>query len=210
MISETNMWIVRHKSGRYLASDVRAIAYGSMGYDFFYWLSDNPLEVSAVYSPKPWERMFATTETSENYHGWHFVADQFDIVHRPGCQCCGYTEGRLWLSDGFNLIRCEKHKDRNPCAIDGCARTRSADGRLGNDQWLCSEHWRSFCPPRSARRRAYHAFFRKAKKLGSWPPELEAQFWRFWDTLVASARARHAAGGTIDQDEINKMFGWDA
>ena len=55
------------------------------------------------------------------------------------------------------------------------------------------------------RRRAYHAFFRRAKRHG-WSDELTAQFWRFWDSLVASAR-RRAAGGHLDIAEIERMFG---
>lgn len=127
------------------------------------------------------------------------------------CQCCGAahvpSEAASLTTWGNGQTRCAKHHDRNPCAIEGCARTTSADGHLASDQWLCGEHWRRFVPPRSLRRRAYHAFFRQAKRHG-WTPELRRQFWRFWDTLVANARAK-ATGGYIDEQAINRLFGWE-
>ena len=55
------------------------------------------------------------------------------------------------------------------------------------------------------RRRAYNAFWRKAKRYG-WTDELVRQFERFWDTLVRSAR-RRADGGTINIAEIERLFG---
>lgn len=137
----------------------------------------------------------------------------FDDVAAPCCGCCGSTY-RDW-SDGKPMIvvnavgagvwRCATHRDRNPCAIEGCSRTTAADKAFGDDQWICSDHWRRFCPPRSARRRAYHAFFRKAKRFG-WTPELREQFWRFWDTLISNAR-RKAAAGKIEIGEVEVTSG---
>jgi hypothetical protein len=125
----------------------------------------------------------------------------------PRCACCGADEHRAQLvkvTDG--PWRCVDHRDRNPCAIEGCRRSTEAR-YLANDRWLCPEHWRRFVPPRSLRRRAYNAFFRKAKRFG-WSPELNAQFWRFWFSLVKSAR-RRSVEGSIDKASIDRMFGWD-
>lgn len=98
---------------------------------------------------------------------------------------------------------------RNPCAIEGCTRTRAApsSGELADHQYLCGTHWRRYVPPRSRRRQAYLAFWRKAEKEG-WHEDLRKRYWRFWDALVASARARHAAGA-LDVAEINRIMGWD-
>jgi hypothetical protein len=221
MISESNMWIIRHQSGRYLRSDVKAIGCGSMGYEHFSWLVADPFSASALYRRVPWDNMFSEPKPGMPQTGWHLVAEQFDIVRRPGCKCCGDSDGPLHIDLERDYvdhpsIRCAKHIDRNPCAIEGCSRTTGLNGSVRTtDAWLCPDHWRRFCPPRSARRRAYHRFFAKAKKMGigkgqRWPDDLEASYWRFWETLIGSARARHAAGGTIDQDEINKLFGWEA
>ena len=130
------------------------------------------------------------------------------------CRVCGIDEVDPAMHDFQrpDLFRCDRHLDRNPCVIDGCKRSFAApNGQLSLEIHICAKHWKRFCPPRSARRRAYHSFFRKAKKLEDWTPELRADFWSFWDQLVRSARARHAAGaeGHIDVDQINKMFGLD-
>jgi hypothetical protein len=123
------------------------------------------------------------------------------------CRVCGgpgSTRDRAKPEDS----RCWRHLARNPCAIEGCTRSTAADGReLALDQWLCSIHWRAFVPPRSRRRRAYHAFFRKAKKYG-WTADLRRRFWRYWRFLIASSR-RRATGGNIDVTEINKFMGWE-
>lgn len=140
-----------------------------------------------------------------------------EIWRAPRCQCCGKDEFRAQLVDPTEgPWRCYDHRDRNPCAIEGCTRTRAAPensefpdpfNRLRTDQWLCSTHWRRFAPPRSVRRRAYHAFFRRAKRHG-WDNDLRRQFWRFWDQLVKTARAK-ATEGSIDKTAIDKLFGWD-
>lgn len=117
------------------------------------------------------------------------------------CTCCGEI---AWF--GPMEPRCNRHKDRNPCAIEGCKRTRAAKGHFRNDQWLCSERWRRYVPPGSPMRRAYHRFFRLAKRHG-WTDDLRRRFWRFWDALVKRVR-RQATDGRLDETEINKMFGW--
>lgn len=101
---------------------------------------------------------------------------------------------------------CRQHTDRAKCSIEGCNRSTKREGG-GPWEWICSVHWRRHCPPRSRRRRAYLAFFRKAKRQG-WDQMLDEQYWRFWDTLVRVANAAESAG-TIDTSQINKMFGWN-
>jgi hypothetical protein len=129
---------------------------------------------------------------------------------RPFCRVCGEGIALPHLNYSAEVIgamRCHRHATRNPCAIEGCQRsTAVVSGCLRDDQWICSEHWRRYVPPRSKRRQAYHSFFRKAKRHG-WSKDLRKRFWRFWDTLVASARARHDAG-TVDVTEINRIMGW--
>lgn len=123
-----------------------------------------------------------------------------------GCYCCGCI---AWIGEGADQLnpRCHHHLDRNPCVIEGCTRTTARSGPLRNDQWICSIHWRAYVPPRSALRRAYHRFFRIAKREG-WTPELRRRFWRFWDGIVARVR-RMSTEGTIDEKAIAEMFGWD-
>ena len=103
--------------------------------------------------------------------------------------------------------RCWRHTDRNPCAISGCKHSTSAE-HIGHalDQWICSEHWRAYVPPRSLERRVYHRFFRQAKRYG-WTDELQLRFWRFWSGLVARAR-RRADDGHVNVEEINRIMGW--
>jgi hypothetical protein len=142
--------------------------------------------------------------------------DQVEVVPAPSCACCGTDMCRLPGSPPIRCVRlnadpakreyrCPKHLDRNPCAIEGCKRTTSANGYHSADVWICGEHWRRYIPARSLRRRAYHAFFRRAKRHG-WSEELKADFWRFFDALVASAR-RRSSGGHIDVAEIERLFG---
>jgi hypothetical protein len=135
------------------------------------------------------------------------------VIQAPICACCGDVAFRSLSCVSPNpdpvlrFYRCAKHRDRNPCAIEGCKRTTAANGRYASDQWLCSEHWRRFVPPHSPTRRAYHRFFRLAKRHG-WDDRLRRRFWRFWRGLVAQAR-RKAEGGSIDETAINRMFGWE-
>lgn len=89
------------------------------------------------------------------------------------------------------------------CLIEDCTHRTSRD----TGPWICAVHWRRYCPPRSKRRRAYHAFFREAKRTG-WTDDLCARYYRFWNLMVRSAHARHRADA-VDMTEINKLFGWD-
>ncbi len=124
-------------------------------------------------------------------------------------------------ANGFKSpYRCDRHRERNPCAIEGCQRTGPCptfnDGRLflSNADYLCGEHWRRHCPPRSKTRRAYRRFWRIAKRQATaenpsgWTPQLRQRFDLFWRALIARAR-RRATDGFVDEAEIAKMMGWD-
>lgn len=126
-----------------------------------------------------------------------------------GCWQCGRSRDvalfRANRTGKPGIFACEAHLDRTKCAIDGCS--RSCKRENGSPwEWICSVHWRRYCPPRSRRRRAYLAFFRKAKRHG-WDDRLAAQYWRFWDTLTRVANAAESTG-SIDMATINQMFGW--
>lgn len=126
------------------------------------------------------------------------------------CHVCGATGAGTALhrqnrTGKPGIWACGAHFSRTKCSIDGCARTRDRD--KAGQEWICGEHWRRYVPPRSRRRRTYHGFFREAKRSG-WTDDSYARFWRFWDLIVASANARHAAG-TVDVAAIHKFMGWD-
>jgi hypothetical protein len=212
MIPHGEGFIIRHQSGRFFQSDSYFPGFaagtprdGMPQVVSIYRLVDNPFEADVIRVRQFCGRFLSSPP-------WNTVAQQFEVVPRPGCGCCGAD----YLKKGaFRTIRiegptfrCLRHADRNPCAIEGCRRTTAAKPRLADDQWLCADHWRQFCPPRSKARRCYHRFFRIAKKTG-WTPELEARFTRFWTALVKRAR-RGKADGWIDQSEIERMFGWAA
>lgn len=137
----------------------------------------------------------------------------------PVCQCCGadgwgslsiksvdVMNGLDWR-DPAALVRCDRHHDRNPCAIEGCRKTAGAGGRLANDQVMCGTHWRLYAPIGSRARKAYLAHRRRAKRFG-WTDKSYAAFIRLWDTIVARAR-RQSTEGRLDLAEINKLFGWE-
>lgn len=149
----------------------------------------------------------------------------FDSYHEangvrfPACQCCGDYGWQAMR--GMELVagthkepdavyRCEKHVGRNPCAIDGCARThaagKAAPYHYADDDYLCGRHFKIVCPPHSPIRRTYNRFFKLAKRDG-WNMKLRIRYWRFWRGLVRHARADR--GPPMDIDEINRMFGWD-
>lgn len=205
MISHGEGFVIRHVSGRYLSSDCYYPGFAAGHYDpsvsiaIIYRLVETPFHAELVAKREFCGRFLSNLD-------WLPVADQFEVVPGPGCACCGERWDVMHKAvDGS--YRCDKHRDRNPCVIEGCKRTTAANGRYGSDQWLCSEHWRRFVPPHSPMRRAYHRFFRLAKRHG-WTPALRRRFWRFWGGLVAQAR-RKAAGDDLDMGEINKMFGWE-
>lgn len=130
-------------------------------------------------------------------------------VRKLECWRCGastdVTIYRMNRGGKPGIWACDAHLNRTKCSIDGCTRScKRDDGRPW--EWICSVHWRRYCPPRSLRRRTYLAFFRRARKYG-WNDKLAKQYWRFWDTLVRGAN-RLEALGYPDMKEINKMFGW--
>lgn len=154
--------------------------------------------------------------------GSPWLRDQFAdciIIQAPICACCGpvgFYELQCVRPDPDPTkreYRCEKHRDRNPCCVEGCKRTRVANGHLSNDVVICGEHFRRFVPPGSAERRALHRLARLAKKLGYarnqvWPADLEDRYWRVWRGIVRRIR-RQATEGRLDEAEINRMFGWE-
>jgi hypothetical protein len=147
-------------------------------------------------------------------------AHHFAIQRAAACSCCGAVNDYgirndiVLVADRLTtgpLYRCAKHRESNPCAVDGCARTRGA-ARYYNDRlYLCAEHWKLACPPRSSARAVYNRLFKLKRqhsgKDGTWPQDLDNRYWRVWGAIVR--RARSETAGDIDMDEINKMFGWN-
>ena len=210
MISHGRGFILQHESGLYFQSHWNVETMGRARCHVpgtettTYSLIADPLSCARVYARGPFERFM-------NSPDWACVADQWTVVPRPGCLCCGEDDLALRFTRGG--YRCEKHADRNPCAIEGCSRTTAAKGNLNEGQyWLCGEHWRVACPPGSPERRVYLRIRATARKRGfkvtdRWPRPLENRYWRIWARIVAIGRARCA--GDVDMDEINKLFGWD-
>jgi hypothetical protein len=93
---------------------------------------------------------------------------------------------------------------RTTCLLDGCKRTTAGYIRGG---WICGEHWRRYIPPRSRIRRAYHALYRKGKRL-DWPDELVDRWWKLWTAIKRRARRLHDKGD-LSEAEINRLMGWD-
>jgi len=216
MISEGRPWTPRHHSGRYLMIDGYSEGFpaGTRSEDIppyitVYQLTSEPRKGALAYKREYWGRWFARDE-------WAVVADQFEIVPGPLCACCGDDAYSLYHNG--ESFRCAKHRDRNPCAIEGCKRTTAVpeDGRWSSSSYFCAEHWRRFVPPRSRVRRLYQAFFRQEKQHG-WgykgkrgrSARLDWRFRRFWCALVDRAR-RQATEGHIDEAEINRIMGWDS
>lgn len=124
----------------------------------------------------------------------------------PACRCCGEA-AMFFIRAHPETFRCRKHEKRNPCIVDGCSRTVTAEGvPLSNDQFICSEHWRRYVPPGSRARRTYNAHVRRMKKKG-YTLQRHRAWIRFWDTLVLMVR-RRSTEGRIDMAEIDRMFGW--
>lgn len=133
------------------------------------------------------------------------------------CSCCGRGAIALipsWDFEERKLVgRCKAHMQSNPCVVSTCSRTKKNAHFRSETDFICKDHWRTVCPPRSAVRAAYNRFFRLAKKFNAgdenkpWPEALETRYWRFWFALVR--RARRDIGQAIDEDEINRLFGWE-
>lgn len=131
-------------------------------------------------------------------------AEAWELILVASCQCCGSLD--VVVRAGVQH-RCERHRDRNPCLVDGCRRTIAAGrNELADDQSICGAHWRRYVPPGSPLRRTYNRFFRLARRHG-WTPGLIRRFERFWTGMAARVR-RQAAEGFVDQREIDRLFGW--
>jgi len=212
VIPHGDRFVIRHVSGRYLVwrthfPTIKRIDGSDSGcHDPYlssvpiFLLVESALDGTKITDQGLWQR-FVDREPE-----WKCVADQYEVRPAPGCNCCGERHYTMHLAG--EIARCEKHRDRNPCAVEGCRRTCAAEGRLANDQFLCSEHWRRFVPPRSKLRRAYHRFFQITKKRGGWDRPLERRFRRFWRALINRVRSQHE-NGRIDVAEINQLFGWE-
>ena len=138
------------------------------------------------------------------------------------CRCCGervtYQTVEQAEAELYGHRRCEKHMDRDPCAIEGCTKTTARPKLCGPDDgksWLCGVHWRIGVLPRSKLRRHYHRYFAIAKRHG-WQARIgkrchphRVYFWRFWLRIVLPAARARCEEGRIDVEEIHKMFGWD-
>ena len=147
----------------------------------------------------------------------------FEAVRVPFCSCCGEMEPwgsrapvlltQFYTRDWEMTYRCPKHLGSNPCAVEGCPRWRGlADGQHHcDDVFLCTEHWKLACPPRSPARLVYRRIWRLHEKRDGkgkpWSEELGRRLDRIWAAIVR--RARSATAGDIDMDEINKLFGWE-
>jgi hypothetical protein len=116
-----------------------------------------------------------------------------------GCICCGTHMIVVEWDDGW---RCERHRNSTPCQVEGCKRTASRDKY---SETICAQHWRAGVPPGSEARRVWLRFRRIVKRYG-WTPERDARCDRLWAWL--KRRCQAAADGSIDQREIDRLFGW--
>lgn len=202
-------FVARHISGRYLRSAwAPPIVHPGGGLEsvFIYALVPSPLECSYTHGAD------FGSDARVRQTGWAAVRDQFEFVPRPCCNCCRQTNYLTeWAGDAY---RCGKHHDSNPCAIEGCTRTRRAKGFISNDVFLCSVHWRIACPPRSPMRRALNRLWRLHKKTGKtkWDPALDARYWRLWRGIIARARGRSFDQLEHSEDlgkDVMRFMGWE-
>lgn len=136
-------------------------------------------------------------------HGKRFVTLEPAAV----CAVCGKHQ---FLAD-LTLVtegpprqhRCERHVGRNPCAVDGCIRTRAGD-RPALGLHLCGRHWRLV--PREMRL-VHNRIWRLVRKSSGWTDLLLARYWRTWWRICRAANER--ARGDVDMLEVSKLFGWD-
>jgi hypothetical protein len=215
VIADGTGFIIRHASGRYFQSRMhfehikRIDGADSCCHDpnvpmaIIYNLVRNPFAADLVANRQFCGRFLGHPE-------WAATADQFEVVPGPGCGCCGERGGTMWGEEGH--YRCDKHKARNPCAIEGCGCTVARNGhKASDDQYLCQKHWRPLTT--TAERRVYFRIWREAKarerKYGvehKWPDGESRRLERVWNRIVARARSR--AAGDIDMEAIKREFGW--
>lgn len=157
-------------------------------------------ETVQAYRPDEIGRIEAWIADRRDKEGWN-------VLEIPSCQCCGEYAGVTGDSPNF---RCEKHHERNPCAIEGCKCTADWLGAYSSDHYLCAKHWR---PLTSRSDRTALSHIRKRYKIARAREEPKlarlhsGAWWKLFGDMVEKARSRSA--GDIDMTEINKMFGWD-
>lgn len=142
---------------------------------------------------------------------------EFDGAYRvpaPVCACCGecafidlvcVKPNRDPLKREY---RCQRHRGRTPCVVEGCLRSTG----ISTTYFICAQHWKAYVPPGSPERRVLQRLTRLARKMGyaktdTWPDELEGRWWRVWSSIAKRVQ-RRSTDGHIDQDEIERMFGW--
>lgn len=136
-------------------------------------------------------------------YGHRFVT----IAPTNVCACCGKHphQANLALVEPGppKQWRCEQHIGRNPCAIEGCGRTREGN-RPALTSWLCGAHWRRV----SARSKlVYKRIWRLQKKSGGWTDILNHRYWRIWGAIILEAQRN--ARGDVDMKAVSELFGWD-
>lgn len=157
-------------------------------------------ETVQAYRPDEIGRIEAWIADRRDKEGWN-------VLEIPSCQCCGEYAGVTGDSPNF---RCEKHRERNPCAIEGCRCTMGWLGSYSNDHYLCAKHWRPLTDAADRRqlselrKRWRVAVQREADIVAR---DLARNWWIAFNAIVEKARSRSA--GDVDMTEINKMFGWD-
>lgn len=131
-------------------------------------------------------------------------------VRRPACECCGANPYRFDMKPRRALHevadgtwRCEKHVGRNPCAIEGCGKTR-ANRHPSSDDHLCGTHWK-MTPYRF--KAIYRRIWREAKRnvrkhIGDrqgFTEQLNARYWRNWHRVIRETRlAVHSPATAAD------------
>lgn len=136
--------------------------------------------------------------------GWGPVAEakidsMFVRIERaPCCGCCGANPWgrdrpqRPVIEAAPDVWRCEKHIGRNPCAIEGCGKTRACN-YYASDNYLCGAHWKRVP---YALKAIYRRHWRIAKanrrrligdEQGFTDP-LTERYWRNWYRLVRETR----------------------
>lgn len=131
------------------------------------------------------------------------------VQPEPACACCGKTsfQEKLWRVTPPGVapaqFRCDRHRDRNPCAVDGCGRTR-ASKQPSFDAFLCSRHWRQV--PK-AMKLVHSRIWRLARKSEGWTDKLVYRERRIWARIVNFAQTRAAGGEMLDLAAIEREFG---
>ena len=139
-------------------------------------------------------------------HFTYGIVEQLEIYPTPICGVCG-----AWSPQyaDCGVYRCYRHLKANACVIDGCSRFRKTEYQPRDDWFMCSTHWRAFVPPKSAMRRIYNRVWRLSKQAEHRGGARHREM-RVWRAIVRRARQAHSGQfeGFVDEDEINKMFGW--